>query len=63
LIAEARAQPPLRGYFQAGRSTWGISVARAIKQHRSTTEPLPRQTAPFLKNAYILSNSNMSFLM
>ena len=47
LIAEARAQPPLRGYFQAGRSTWGISVARAIKQHRSTTEPLPRQTAPF----------------
>jgi hypothetical protein len=49
LIAEARAQPPLCGYFQAGRSTWGISVARAIKQHRSTTEPLPRQTAPFLK--------------
>jgi hypothetical protein len=49
LIAEARAQPPLRGYFQAGRPTWGISVARAIKQHRSTTEPLPRQTAPFSK--------------
>jgi len=61
-FAEARAQPPLRGYFQAGRSTWGISVARAIKQHRSTTEPLPRQTAPFFEKCLYIEQSKYAIL-